>query len=322
MYNGLLTDVDDIKVGHFQDYSALTGTTVIIPVNGAVCGVDVRGSAPGTRETDLLKPENLVEKVNAVMLSGGSAYGLDAASGIMHYLEENDMGMDVTVCKVPIVVGAVIFDLTVGSNKIRPDFKMGYEACKNATFNNNLSGCIGGGTGACVGKILGKEFAMKSGIGQASISIGDFKIAALTVLNAFGDVYDAEKNIQIAGAYSKQEKKFLDTMKIYEKNLENYNVFNKATNTTISIVATNANLTKANCNKISQMAHDGFARSIIPVHTMFDGDTIFTLSTGKIDVDISFAGAMAAKVISRSIANAIYTSKSYDNLPSYQDITN
>lgn len=320
MYSGYLTDVGNLKVGHAQNFDGLTGVTVIIPEKGAVCGVDVRGSAPGTRETDLLRPENLVEKVNCVMLSGGSAYGLNAASGIMKYLEEKELGMDVTVCRVPIVVGAVIFDLAVGDPHCRPDLEMGYEACKNSKTEDTSMGCIGAGTGATVGKILGDDFSMKSGIGQASIQIGNLKIAALTVLNAFGDIYDAEKGIQIAGVYSREEKKFLDTMKIYEEKTANYNAFNRATNTTISIVATNAKLTKANCNKISQMAHDGYARSIEPVHTMFDGDTIFTIATGEVEADISFVGMTAAKVISRAISNAVYSSKTTKGLISYEDI--
>lgn len=320
MYSGYLTDVGNLKVGHAQNFDGLTGVTVIIPEKGAVCGVDVRGSAPGTRETDLLRPENLVEKVNCVMLSGGSAYGLNAASGIMKYLEEKELGMDVTVCRVPIVVGAVIFDLAVGDPHCRPDLEMGYEACKNSKTEDTSMGCIGAGTGATVGKILGNDFSMKSGIGQASIQIGNLKIAALTVLNAFGDIYDAEKGIQIAGVYSREEKKFLDTMKIYEEKTANYNAFNRATNTTISIVATNAKLTKANCNKISQMAHDGYARSIEPVHTMFDGDTIFTIATGEVEADISFVGMTAAKVISRAISNAVYSSKTTKGLISYEDI--
>ncbi|WP_036730430.1 P1 family peptidase [Peptoniphilus mikwangii] len=320
MYSGYLTDVGNLKVGHAQNFDGLTGVTVIIPEKGAVCGVDVRGSAPGTRETDLLRPENLVEKVNCVMLSGGSAYGLNAASGIMKYLEEKELGMDVTVCRVPIVVGAVIFDLAVGDPHCRPDLEMGYEACKNSKTEDTSMGCIGAGTGATVGKILGNDFSMKSGIGQASIQIGNLKITALTVLNAFGDIYDAEKGIQIAGVYSREEKKFLDTMKIYEEKTANYNAFNRATNTTISIVATNAKLTKANCNKISQMAHDGYARSIEPVHTMFDGDTIFTIATGEVEADISFVGMTAAKVISRAISNAVYSSKTTKGLISYEDI--
>lgn len=320
MYNGFLTDVDGIRVGHAQDYDSLTGTTVIIADDGSVCGVDVRGSAPGTRETDLLKAENFVEKVNAVVLSGGSAYGLDSSGGVMKYLEQNNIGLDVGVCKVPIVVSAVIFDLNVGNPKIRPDFNMGYEACKNSSYSDKSNGCVGGGTGASVGKILGKEYTMKSGIGQSSIIIGDFKVSALTVLNAFGDIYDSEKGLHIAGVYSKKEKKLLNTLDIYKEKIKNDNFFAINSNTTISVVATNAILTKANCNKVSQMAHDGYARSINPIHTMYDGDTIFTLSTGKIEADVSFVGAMASTVISRSIANAIYSSKSYDNLLSYKDI--
>lgn len=309
MYSGKLTDVDGIKLGHSQDYKALTGCSVILIENGAICGVDVRGAAPGTRETDLLRPENFVDKVHGVLLSGGSAYGLNAASGIMKYLEERNIGLDVSVCKVPIVVAAVIFDLSIGDPFVRPDEKMGYEACQKATIDNNSQGIVGAGTGASVGKILGNEYSMKSGLGQASVKVSDLVVSSITILNAFGDVFDYEKNIQIGGVFDKKLKKFLSTNSIYENNFKGYKVFDKPTNTTISLVATNAKLTKANATKISQMAHDGYARSITPVHTMFDGDTIFTISTGNVKADISFVGILAAKVISRSIANAIYHSK-------------
>lgn len=319
MYKGFVTDIEGILVGHNQDYDALTGTSVVIAKEAACCGVDVRGSAPGTRETDLLKAENLVEKVNAVMLSGGSAYGLDAASGIMEFLEKNDMGMDVQVCKVPIVTGAVVFDLAVGNPMVRPDKKMGYQACAHATDNDTSQGCIGGGTGASVGKILGNDFSMKSGIGQACIEVGDFKIAALTVLNAFGDIYDYEKGKKIAGVYDKKNNKFLDTLEILKEKTSNFDAFS-GKNTTIAIVVTNGNFSKAQCNKLAQMAHDGFARSIEPVHTMFDGDTIFSMATGMIDFDLSLAGSLAARVISRSIANAIYSSESKGGLIAYKDI--
>ncbi|CDZ74224.1 L-aminopeptidase/D-esterase [Peptoniphilus sp. ING2-D1G] len=315
-----MCDISGIKLGHCSDGNALTGCTVALCEEGATCGVDVRGSAPGTRETDLLKAENLVEKVNAVLLSGGSAYGLDAASGVMKYLEEQDIGMDVTVCKVPIVVGAVIFDLAVGDPKIRPDLQMGYTAAKSATETDKSQGCIGAGTGASVAKILGNEFSIKSGIGQASVKVGDLKVAAITVLNAFGDIYDHEKSKLIAAPYDRNKKAFLNTMSLYEDKTKDYNAFNKATNTTISIVATNANLTKANCNKVAQMAHDGYGRSIIPVHTMFDGDTIFTMATNKVEADISLVGSLGAKVISRAIANAIYSSESLGGLISHNDV--
>jgi L-aminopeptidase/D-esterase-like protein len=320
MYKGFLTDIEGIKLGHCTDSSALTGVSVAICEEGAVCGVDVRGSAPGTRETDLLKSENLVEKVHGVMLAGGSAYGLDAGSGIMHYLEEKDVGMDVTVCKVPIVVGAVIFDLACGDPFVRPDFKMGYEAAKNASENDQSMGLVGAGTGASVAKILGNDYAIKSGLGQASIELGDLKVAAITALNAFGDIFDHEKSKLIAAPYDRKNKKFLNTMDLYEGKTKDYNAFNRSTNTTISIVATNAKLTKANANKVAQMAHDGYARSIIPVHTMFDGDTIFSMATNKVDADISLVGSLCAKVVSRAIANAIYSAKSSAGLISYSDI--
>ncbi|WP_019132269.1 P1 family peptidase [Peptoniphilus obesi] len=320
MYSGYLTDIEGIKLGHYTDDSALTGVSLAVCEEGAVCGVDVRGSAPGTRETDLLKAENLVEKVHGVMLAGGSAYGLDAASGVMKYLEEKDIGMDVTVCKVPIVVGAVIFDLSVGNPFVRPDFKMGYEAAKNAKNEDKSMGLVGAGTGASVAKILGNDYAIKSGLGQASISLGDLKVAAITSLNAFGDIFDHEAGKLIAAPYDKENKKFLDTMKLYEEKNSDYNAFNRSTNTTISIVATNARLTKANANKVAQMAHDGYARSIIPVHTMFDGDTIFSMATNKVDADISLVGSLAAKAVSRAIANAIYSSNSSYGLISYNDI--
>lgn len=317
IYPGYLCDVEGIKVGHAQNFDALTGVTVIVPDKPVKCGVDVRGSAPGTRETDLLKSENMVDEVNAVVLSGGSAFGLESSCGVMEYLRERDIGLDTGFAKVPIVVSAVIFDLSVGSANIRPDFKMGYKACENLQKDTS-TGLIGAGTGASVGKILGNEYAMKSGLGQASMQFGDLKISALTVLNAFGDIFDAQRGVQIAGCYSKDEKKFLDTMKIFES-MSDFNAF-KGRNTTISIVATNGKLSKVQLNKVSQMAHDGFARSIDPVHTMFDGDTIFSVATGEVECDLTFVGAMAARCISRSIANAIYESKDAGGLKSYKSL--
>lgn len=192
---------------------------------------------------------------------------------------------------------------------VRPDEKMGYEACQKATIDNNSQEIVGAGTGASVGKILGNEYSMKSGLGQASVKVSDLVVSSITILNAFGDMFDYEKNIQIGGVFDKKLKKFLSTNSIHENNFKGDNVFDKPTNTTISLVATNAKLTKANATKISQMADDGYARSITPVHTMFDGNTIFTISTGNVKADISFVGILAAKVISRSIANAIYHSK-------------
>ena len=309
MYEGFLTDVDGIKLGHAEDKLALTGTSVILCPDGFTAGVDVRGAGPGTRETDLLRAENLVQKVHGVFLTGGSAYGLDVGGGIMKFLEEKGAGFDVGVGLVPIVPGAVLFDLAVGDSKVRPDFKMGYEAAKSAKEKDETQGNFGAGCGASVGKILGNDFAMKSGIGQSSVKVGDLVVSSIVALNAMGDIFDYEKRKRIAGVYDRKN----------EKQLNDYNQFSPA-NTTISLVATNARLTKANCNKISQMAHDGYGRSINPVHTMNDGDTIFTLASGQVEADINLVGILAAKTISRSIANAIYSAEDSGGLVSYRTI--
>ena len=319
MYEGFLTDVKGIKLGHAEDKLALTGTSVILCEEGFTAGVDVRGAGPGTRETDLLRAENLVEKVHAVFLTGGSAFGLDVGGGIMKFLEEKNVGFDVGVGVVPIVPGAVLFDLAVGDSKVRPDFKMGYTAAKNAREKDESMGNLGAGCGASVGKILGNNFAMKSGIGQSSVKVGELIVSSIVALNALGDIFDYEDGKRIAGVYDRKNKKFLDTCALYEKRLNDYNQFSPA-NTTISLVATNAKLTKANCNKISQMAHDGYARSINPVHTMNDGDTIFTLASGEVAADINLVGILAAKTISRSIADAIYSAEDSGGLVSYKSI--
>ena len=319
MYEGFLTDVKGIRLGHAEDDVALTGTSVVLCQDGFTAGVDVRGAGPGTRETDLLRAENLVQKVHAVFLTGGSAYGLDVGGGIMKFLEEKNVGFDVGVGVVPIVPGAVLFDLALGDAKVRPDFKMGYEAAKSAKDKDETEGNFGAGCGASVGKILGNDFAMKSGIGQSSIKIGDLVVSSIVALNALGDIFDYEEGKRIGGVYDRKNKKFLDTNSLYEKRLNDYNQFSPA-NTTISVIATNARLTKANCNKISQMAHDGYARSINPVHTMNDGDTVFTLASGEVSADINLVGILAAKTISRSIANAIYSAKDSGGLVSYNSI--
>ncbi|QQK08813.1 P1 family peptidase [Miniphocaeibacter halophilus] len=320
MYSGYLTDIKGIKVGHYSDYENLTGVTVILPPEKTVCGVDVRGGAPGTRETDLLKPENFVENIHGLVLSGGSAYGLDSASGVMKYLEEKNIGLDVGVGKVPIVPAAVIFDLACGNPKIRPNLEMGYSACENASEKENRQGNIGGGTGATVGKILGMDFTMKSGLGSATIKAGELVVSALTICNAFGDIFDYEKNVQIAGCYDKNTKKFKNTMEIYKEVVNQGVGFSKMTNTTISVVATNGIFNKAECMKISSMAHNGYGNSIFPVHTLNDGDTIFTLATGEIKTDVSLVGALASQAIARAVANSIYAAKSVKGFISYNDL--
>jgi len=317
MYTGYVTDIEGIKVGHSCSIEGLTGCTVIICEEGATGGVDVRGSAPGTRETDLFKAENMVDKVHGIVLTGGSAFGLEAASGAMKYLEEGGIGFEVGVTKVPIVASAVIFDLNIGDHRIRPDFKMGYEAAKNASEKEDRQGCIGCGMGATVGKVLGPKFAMKSGLGSATIQLGDLKVSAMVAVNSFGDVFDYKSKEQMAGVYDYEKKRLLNTMDILKKGYAS-DPFLK--NTTIGVIVTNAKLTKAQANKIAQMAHNGFARSINPIHTMYDGDTIFTMATNRVEADISLLGTLAAEVMSQAITNGIVYSDSLGGLLSHKDI--
>ncbi|MGN9165995.1 P1 family peptidase [Tissierellaceae bacterium HCP3S3_D8] len=318
MYSGYITDIEGIKVGHSTSEEGMTGCTVVICEEGATGGVDVRGSAPGTRETDLFRPEKTVDRVHAIVLSGGSAFGLDASSGVMKYLEEQGIGFDVGVTKVPIVASAVIFDLNIGDYRIRPDLVMGYEAAKSATTRENRQGNIGCGMGATVGKIMGPKNVMKSGLGSATIEVGELKVSALVSVNSFGDIYDYRTNEQIAGVYDYSRDIMLNTYEIM-KNRDSDIGFS-IQNTTIGIIATNAILNKAQAYKISQMAHNGFARSIDPIHTMVDGDTIFTMATNKIEADINLVGSMAAEVMSQAISNAIFYSKGYNEIYSFQDI--
>ncbi|MDF2879769.1 MAG: peptidase [Clostridiaceae bacterium] len=314
------TDIEGLKLGHEQNFEAATGCTVVICEDGAVAGVDVRGGAPGTRETDLLDPVNLVEKINAVVLSGGSAFGLDASSGVMEFLEERNIGFDVSVTKVPIVCSAVLFDLVIGSSKIRPDKQMGYAACTNAyKEKEQLQGNIGAGTGATVGKILGPEFSMKGGLGVYAIQIGKLKVGAIVAVNCLGDVIDPNSGSIIAGALNKEKCGFANTENIMmEQYQQKNNLFSG--NTTIGIVATNAIITKSQAKKISSMSHNGYGRTMRPAHSMFDGDTIFTLGTGKINADINVIGMLAANVVEQAILNAVKNAKSSNGYISYSDL--
>lgn len=318
MYPGYITDVEGIKVGHSQSLVGMTGCTVIICEEGATGGVDVRGSAPGTRETDLLKPEKMVDKIHAVVLSGGSAFGLEAASGVMRCLEEKGVGFDVGVTKVPIVTSAVIFDLNIGDSKIRPDFWMGYEAAINASELEKRQGNVGCGTGATVGKILGPYNAMKSGLGSASIKVGDLIVSAIVAVNSFGDIYDYETYKQIAGVYDYRNETLLNTINIMKE--KDVTPGFPMKNTTIGVVATNATLNKAEGNKMAEMAHNGFARSINPIHTMLDGDTIFAMATNKVKADINLVGTLAAEVMSMAITNGVKNAQGYLTLYSYNEI--
>jgi len=316
-----ILEVPGIKVGQVSDLEALTGCTVILCERGAVCGVDVRGGAPGSRETDLLRPENLVDKVHAVFLAGGSAFGLDGASGVMEYLEEKGIGFDVGVTHVPIVPASVLFDLTVGNYKVRPDKGMGYKACEKATDEYVEQGNVGAGTGATVGKILGMKNCMKSGLGTYAKKVGNLVVGAIVAVNALGDVVDPGNGEILAGALKDDLKEFADTLKIMEKldiQEEGKNVF--IGNTTIGVVATNARLTKAEAKKVASMAHNGLAKTIRPCHTMYDGDTIYALSTADLKADINLVGSLACEVMAQAVINAVIYAEGVGGLKSFQDI--
>ncbi|QJA09727.1 P1 family peptidase [Romboutsia sp. CE17] len=316
MYNNIL-DVKGLKVGQVQDENGLTGCTVVICEDGAVCGVDVRGSAPGTRETDLLDPINLIQKVHAVVLSGGSAFGLESTCGVSKYLEEKNIGFDVGVAKVPIVVGAVLFDLAAGDPKCRPDKEMGYRACEIASDEFLKQGNYGAGCGATVGKIKGPEYAMKGGIGSYSIKLDNgLVVSALIAVNAFGDVY--EDGEIIAGVLNSSKTRILSSYELMKQGVSKGGF--SIDNTTIGIVATNAKLDKAGCKKVSQMAHDGYAKAIFPIHTSHDGDTIFTMATGEVETDITLLGSLAVEVVEKSIINAIKNANGVKNILSYKDM--
>jgi len=317
MFPGHLTDVKGIKVGHYESVEGMTGCTVVICENGATGGIEVRGSAPGTRETDIFQPEKMVDKIHAVVLAGGSAFGLDASGGVMKYLEERNIGFDVGVTKVPIVSSAVIFDLMLGDYRIRPDFNMGYKAASDANVEEHRQGNVGAGMGATVGKILGPNNAMKSGLGSASVKIGDLVVSAIVVVNAFGDIYDYRNYSQIAGVYDYKNKELLNTIEIMKKKMMRLSFDMR--NTTIGIIATNATCTKTEANKIAQLAHNGYARSINPVHTMMDGDTIFTMATNEIEADINIVGSLAAEVMSMAIYNGVMKAESYNEFISASD---
>ena len=360
-----ITDVPGVLVGHAEDREGLTGCTAILAMDGAVAGVDVRGSAPGTRETDLMRPCNLVEKVHAIMLAGGSAYGLDAACGAMKFLEERDVGFATGFGVVPIVGAAVIFDLDIGNPKARPDSEMGYLACKNASSSQHAEGNVGAGLGATVGKLYGPRHAMKGGLGTWSIRLGagndpggrqvPVVVGAIVVVNALGNIIDPKSGEIIAGAYNRDTGKFLSQTHETEEHASSKRGNSKyesskrgsskhgssgsehesssskygssgaggfrgfAGNTTIGVVATNAILSKEGANKVAQMAHDGLARVIRPVHTMYDGDTVFTLSTGQASLtgdraaDISAVGEAAASAMEVAIIRGITNARGIKN---------
>ena len=318
MHNAI-TDVQGITVGHYTDREAATGCTVILCEEGAVAGVDVRGAAPGTRETDALRPMSLVGRAHAILLSGGSAFGLNAAGGVMRYLEEGDYGLDTGVAKVPIVPAAILFDLRLGSAKVRPGPDEGYKACLAASNGPVAEGCVGAGTGATVGKILGPQRMTKSGLGTASQRLGDAAIGAIVAVNALGDVVDPGTGRIIAGPRDIEKGGFFNTIEIMKRFRESPSAL--PTNTTIGVVATDASLDKEQVNKMAQLAHDGLARAIRPAHTMLDGDAMFALATGKKGPgDVTVLGAVAAEVVATAIVRAVRQAEGLAGVPAARDM--
>src|ERR1700694_4670634 len=310
-----ITDIPGIRVGHDTNLEAGTGCTVILCDTPATGGADVRGGAPATRETDLLRPMHLVEGVNAILLAGGSAFGLDAASGVMRYLEERGVGYDTGVARVPLVPAAAIFDLAFGSATVRPDAAAGYRACEQASSDVVAQGTVGAGTGATVGKMAGPTFMMKGGLGSASMTLSDGSIVgAIVIVNALGDIVDPQTQQTIAGARNPDGNGFLPA--------------NPFGNTTIALVATSAALTREQANKLAQMAHDGMAQAIRPAHTMFDGDTVFALALGPTSQQlhdspraagqISNIGAAAATTLARAIVKAVRNATTLHGVPAVQ----
>lgn len=305
MPTNTLTDVPGFKVGHATNLTAATGCTVIICPPHTVGGVDVRGGAPGTRETDLLQPQNHVAEVSAVVLSGGSAFGLGSADGVIKYLEENGLGYQSgSGFLVPIVPAAILFDLGLGDSTVRPDAQMGYEATQNATSGEVVQGTVGAGTGALCGAMRGAEFATKGGLGSASIEIIDgLWVAAIVGVNAVGDILDEQGNI-MAGLRDEHDN-YVGMLNALRQFAHDSPPIDPSENTVIGVIATNAKLTKSQVNKVAQMAHDGIARAINPAHTMFDGDTIFALASGEVPADTTLIGAFAAEAMAQAIRNAI-----------------
>ena len=325
-FPGSISDVRGLLVGHFTDPRRPTGCTVILTPQGVVAGVDVRGAAPGTRETELLSPLNAVEQVHAILLAGGSAFGLDAAGGVMRWLEEQGVGVQVGPVRVPIVPAAILFDLFIGDASIRPDAAAGHAACVAASTQPSAQGNVGAGAGATVGKLFGIERAMKGGIGCASVTVNGVTVAALVAVNAVGDVVDPATGAVVAGARSVDGGSMIGTTRAILEGAVLAQLM-PGSATSIGVVATDAVIDKVQANKIAQMAHDGLARSIDPVHTQTDGDTLFALGTGSsgIKVHTTVLGTLAAVVVARAVLNAVRAAEAVGgpglpSLPSARDM--
>lgn len=315
-----IKDFRNIQIGQAESVQAGTGCTVfLLGREGASVGLDVRGGGPASRESELLKPLATAQVIHAILLAGGSAFGLDAAGGVMRYLEERGIGVDVGVTRVPLVCQSDLFDLTVADAHTRPDAAMAYEACVNAETGNYRDGNHGAGTGATVGKLLGMEHCMKSGIGSYAVQVGNLQVGAVVAVNAVGDVYDYENGRKIAGLLAADGKTFLDSelaaLQAIEAQAEKF-----VGNTTLGVILTNARLDKAHLCKIAGMAHDGYARAIRPVHTSMDGDSIYAVSLGDVPADMDVVGTLAARVMAKAIVRAVQAAEPAYGLPSAGEI--
>ena len=312
-----IKDIEGYRIGNAEYKEHTTGVTVILPENGAVTGIDIRGGGPASRESGLLNPLAANDCVNAVVLSGGSAFGLDTAGGVMKYLEERNIGFPTAAGVVPIVCTSCIFDLNLDNIK-RPDAQLGYQACLNAEKFNYRDGCYGAGLGATVGKIAGPDHVMKSGVGSAAFACGDLKVGAVVVVNSAGDIYDFTTGKMIAGCYDYKNNSLINGEDLFYASTAHPDLFHA--NTTIGAIITNAHFNKTQLTKIAGMAHDGMARSINPVHTEFDGDSIYAMANGNIQADLNIVGTLAARAFSTAITNAVKSAVSYHSLNAYQDI--
>lgn len=320
----MIRRIPGIRIGHAHNAQAVTGCTVVLAEAGAVGGIDRRGGGTTTRQADAFEPWHVVDRVYGVLLTGGSAFGLGALSGVLRYLEERKVGFEMRVARVPIVGAAGLFDLGIGEGRARPDPEMAYEACQNASAEWPAEGCVGAGMGATVGKILGIERAMKSGIGLASLRVGDsLAIEAIVAVNAGGDVVDPASGRIVAGVRSADAghgSYFANAITTLGKLAAQPELPGQPENTVIGVVCTNAALTKAQATRVAQMAHDGLARTVRPVHTMYDGDVIFTLATGDVQADVSVVGAFAAEAFGIAVIRAVRSAVAMAGLPSAADV--
>lgn len=314
-----LSEIKGLKIGQAENISAGTGCTVVLSEEGMAAGLDVRGGGPASRESELMNPLTAAQKIHGIVLAGGSAFGLGAADGVMQYLEEHGIGFDTGITKVPLVCQSDLFDLTVGDPYTRPDRKMGYQACVNAESGNYMDGNYGAGCGATVGKCAGMDYCMKSGIGSYAVRIDELQVGAIVAVNALGDIYDWKNGKKIAGLLGEDKKSFRDSTEFIMQKTEV--IENKFTgNTTIGIVMTNAAFAKPALCKIAGMAQDGYARSIRPVHTSADGDSIYAVSTGRISADQDLVGTLASEVISEAIIKAVKSADNAYNFPAWKKL--